>query len=398
MGGLKASLFFYILRINKDRQKMTEDETIEMMLMEMIAEECTVSTDEVMEYPPTAISLGEKTIQGKDGDITIPIPIGTYGNFSFVQAPPKTKKTFFISLLASVFLSGKNNFGGKIKGHRDGKCLMHFDTEQGHWHAQRVFRRVEDMAGTKELGCYITYALRTINYKQRMQFIEYTLEKNKGNNGLVIIDGIADLVSDVNNLEESNLCVQKIMQLSAKYNCHIVTVIHSNFGSDKPTGHLGSFLYKKHKTWMNIVKSFGCPENITEDIVQEMYIYLIKYEREGKDLWYGNQVNYYYVFKQLRGIYVQYLRSASKIKKVSLDEIQEQFQEIDPLEYEEQYEKFINSYLKVADDLHWYDKKVFEFIAKGTSVAELSRNTKIGYYSLYNTYNTVKDKLKNDLL
>jgi lambda repressor-like predicted transcriptional regulator len=41
---------------------------------------------------------------------------------------------------------------------------------------------------------------------------------------------------------------------------------------------------------------------------------------------------------------------------------------------------------------------VFEFIAKGTSVAELSRNTKIGYYSLYNTYNTVKDKLKNDLL
>ena len=115
--------------------------------------------------------------------------------------------------------------------------------------------------------------------------------------------------------------------------------------------------YKKHKTWMNIVKSFGCPDNITEDIVQEMYIYLIRYEREGKDLWYGNQVNYYYVFKQLRGIYVQYLRSASKIKKVSLDEIQEQFQEIDPLEYEEQYEKFINSYLSASDDLHWYDKK-----------------------------------------
>ena len=231
---------------------MTEEQTTEMMLMELIAEECTVSTDEVMEYPPTAISLGEKTIQGKNGNITIPIPIGTYGNFSFVQAPPKTKKTFFISLLASVFLSGKNNFGGKIRGHRDGKCLMHFDTEQGHWHAQRVFRRVEDMAGTKELGCYITYALRTIDYKQRMQFIEYTLEKNKGNNGLVVIDGIADLVSDVNNLEESNLCVQKIMQLSAKYNCHIVTVIHSNFGSDKPTGHLGSFLEKKAETQIQL--------------------------------------------------------------------------------------------------------------------------------------------------
>ena len=231
---------------------MTEEETTHNMLMELIAEECTIDTATVMEYPPTALSLGEKTIQSKGGDITMPIPIGTYGNFSFVQAPPKSKKTFFVSLLASVYLSGGNNFGGKIKGHRDGRCLMHFDTEQGHWHSQRVFKRVQDMSNTKEVGCYHTYALRTIGYKERLQFIEYCLEQNKGKNGLVIIDGIADLVSDVNNLEESNLCVQKIMQLSAKYDCHIVTVIHSNYGSDKPTGHLGSFLEKKTETQIQL--------------------------------------------------------------------------------------------------------------------------------------------------
>ena len=226
-------------------KEITEEQTTHNMLMELIAEECAIDTSDVMEYPPTALSLGEKTIQAKGGEITMPIPIGTYGNFSFVQAPPKSKKTFFVSLLASVYLSGGNNFGGKIKGHREGRCLMHFDTEQGHWHAQRVFKRVQDMSNTKEVGCYHTYALRTIGYKERLQFIEHCLEQNKGKNGLVIIDGIADLVSDVNNLEESNLCVQKIMQLSAKYDAHIVTVIHSNYGSDKPTGHLGSFLEKK---------------------------------------------------------------------------------------------------------------------------------------------------------
>ena len=226
-------------------KEITEEQTTHNMLMELIAEECAIDTNDVMEYPPTALSLGEKTIQAKGGEITMPIPIGTYGNFSFVQAPPKSKKTFFVSLLASVYLSGGNNFGGKIKGHREGRCLMHFDTEQGHWHAQRVFKRVQDMSNTKEVGCYHTYALRTIGYKERLQFIEHCLEQNKGKNGLVIIDGIADLVSDVNNLEESNLCVQKIMQLSAKYDAHIVTVIHSNYGSDKPTGHLGSFLEKK---------------------------------------------------------------------------------------------------------------------------------------------------------
>jgi hypothetical protein len=232
--------------------KITEEKTTQNMLMELIKEECSIDTSEVMDYPPTALSLGETIIKTKKGNITFPIPIGTFGNFSFVQAPPKTKKTFFISLLASVFLSGNNNFGGKIKGYRNNKCLLHFDTEQGSWHAQRVFKRVQDMAGVKDLGCYQTYALRTISYKQRLEFIEYCLEENKDKNGLVIIDGIADCVSDVNNLEESNLCVQKIMQLSARYNCHIITVIHSNFGSSKPTGHLGSFLEKKTETQIEL--------------------------------------------------------------------------------------------------------------------------------------------------
>ena len=244
-------------------EQITEEKTIENMEMELIEQECSVSTDDILEYPPTAISLGEKTIQTKNGDINIPIAIGTYGNFSFVQAPPKTKKTFFISLLASVYLSGQNNFGGDIKGHREGRCLIHFDTEQGHWHSQRVFKRVEDMAATTDLGCYKTYALRTINYKTRIKFIEYILEQNKGNNGLIVIDGIADLVSDVNNLEESNLCVQKIMELSAKYDCHIITVIHSNYGTDKATGHLGSFLYKKCETAISLEANTVHPDNVT---------------------------------------------------------------------------------------------------------------------------------------
>lgn len=208
-----------------------------------------------MEYPPTALSLGETIINSKKGKIKVPTPIGTYGNFSFVQAPPKSKKTFFISLLGSVFLSGQNNFGGDIKGHNEGRCLIHFDTEQGHWHSQRVFKRVFDMAECDDVGCYKTFALRTIGYKQRLEFIEYILKENKGKNGLVIIDGIADLVSDVNNLEESNLCVQKVMAWSTKYDCHIITVIHSNFGSDKPTGHLGSFLEKKTETQIQLEKN-----------------------------------------------------------------------------------------------------------------------------------------------
>jgi len=42
------------------------------------------------------------------------------------------------------------------------------------------------------------------------------------------------------------------MKWSKELHCHIITVIHSNFGSDKPTGHLGSFLEKKTETQIQL--------------------------------------------------------------------------------------------------------------------------------------------------
>ena len=244
---------------------MTEQETINNMLMEQIEKDCFVDTTEIISYPPVALSLGEHTINTKTGLKTYPIPIGTYGNFSFVQAPPKTKKTFFISLLASVYLSGKNRFGGDIQGHKEDRCLIHFDTEQGKWHSQRVFKRVLDMNDGKDVGCYHTFGLRTVGYKTRLGFIEYYLKYKieKGKVGLVVIDGIADLVSDVNNLEESNKVVQKIMEWSAKFDCHIITVIHSNFGSSKPTGHLGSLLEKKCESQIELELNTVHTEQVT---------------------------------------------------------------------------------------------------------------------------------------
>lgn len=156
--------------------------------------------------------------------------------------------------------------------------------------------------------------------------------------------------------------------------------------------------YKKHQDWINIVKSFGCSENITEDIVQEMYIYLIRYDREGKNIWHENgEINYYYIFKQLRGIYVDYLRQNSKIKKVSIEDYQFIYEELN-LEYEKQYAEDLKDYEEIIEEIYWYDKKVFELIARGKSIAELSRETNIGYWRLYNTYNKVKDKLKKELL
>ncbi len=96
---------------------------------------------------------------------------------------------------------------------------------------------------------YHTFGLRSIDHKMRIDFIDYYLENKIDKPSLIIIDGIADLCSDANSIIESNALVQKLMEWSAKYKCHIINVIHQNYGSQKlGTGHLGSFLEKKAET------------------------------------------------------------------------------------------------------------------------------------------------------
>ena len=224
------------------------------LLMEMYEDELRIDPEKKIEHPDPALSLGTKSYENKDGIKEFPLPLGTYGNFSFVQAPPKSKKTFFISLLSAVYMKGKiDQFGGQLRGYSNGKHLVHFDTEQAPFHCQMVFRRPLDMTSIDTIK-YHTFALRQLDFKERIQFIEYYLYKKlQGKNiGLVIIDGIADLCSDVNNIEESNAVVQKLMKWTKELNCHIITVIHSNFGTDKPTGHLGSFLEKKAETQIQL--------------------------------------------------------------------------------------------------------------------------------------------------
>ena len=220
----------------------------EQQYMQYVEDKAYIDPNKEVEYPPVAISMGN-FMAGKE---IYPIPIGTYGNFSFVAAPPKSKKTFFVSLLSAVYLKDKLDSHAKgMIGHRDGRCLVHFDTEQGRFHAHKVFRRVLDMTGMSD-ECYHTFGLRTLNNKDRLKFIEYFLYHKVQDAGLVVIDGIADLVSDVNNLDESNMVIQKLMKWTEELNCHIITVIHSNYGTEKPTGHLGSYLEKKAETQIQL--------------------------------------------------------------------------------------------------------------------------------------------------
>jgi len=226
------------------------------MFFEMFKKQCFVDLNKRVDLPPIAIGCGSYTSQNSLGLKKVDIPLCTYGNFSFIQAPPKSLKTFFVSLLTSTYVSNTCEYRGQLKSFRKDEHIVHFDTEQGMYHSQKVMKRTQRMNPSIDVSkFYHTYALREIGFKSRIEFIEACLEDLREDGkkvGLVIIDGIADLVSEANNQIESNEIVQKLMTWTTVFNCHIITVIHSNFGSDKPTGHLGSFLEKKTETQIEL--------------------------------------------------------------------------------------------------------------------------------------------------
>tara|TARA_R100001377_G_C3167079_1_gene101693 strand:- start:367 stop:840 length:474 start_codon:yes stop_codon:yes gene_type:complete len=146
-------------------------------------------------------------------------------------------------------------------------------------------------------------------------------------------------------------------------------------------------LAKKHNTWIEIVCSFGCTKSTSEDLVQEMYYKIQLKMEKGLDIMYDKEINYFYIYKTLKTLFIDLKRKGKNITMVTLDHIH---LTNDDVNYTESYDKV----LEVLDKMYWYDKKVFDVINSGESIAEFSRKSKIPYYSLYNTYKKVKLKIK----
>lgn len=147
-------------------------------------------------------------------------------------------------------------------------------------------------------------------------------------------------------------------------------------------------LFKKNQDWIDIVMSFGVDEPTAQDLVQEMYIKMQTQLENGKNLMYNEtEVNYYYVFTMLRTTFLDLKRKKKNIYKIPVDNVHLTNTDIN---YDNYYKK-VEAELK---KMYWYDRKVFEIINNGESIAEFARKSYIPYYSLYNTYHKVKNKLK----
>jgi len=106
---------------------------------------------------------------------------------------------------------------------------------------------------------FSSYNIRQLEVAQyteiTTQICERALRKCGGIH-LMVIDGIADFIKDVNDAEQSTAIVKYFEELAIKYQTPIIVIVHTNPGSDKERGHLGSQCQRKCESLL-MVKTEG---------------------------------------------------------------------------------------------------------------------------------------------
>ncbi len=190
------------------------------------------------------------------------IPMFTLGNFSSISGKSKSGKTLLISAIVAAALSGETVLG-KFRGALpdDKRNILYIDTEMADYDFQWVMKRIMSMSGTnKEDEPTITfYRLRDKNTVKRIELIDAAV-RSATNLGMVIIDGIRDLVKDINNPEESTNAMDNLMRWTDQNHVHMLTVLHQNPGKEsgnKLRGHIGTEAMNKAESVISITKEEG---------------------------------------------------------------------------------------------------------------------------------------------
>lgn len=193
--------------------------------------------------PPVVLSIIDDSGQS--------IPSFTLGNFSLIIGKAKSKKTFLSVLLIASYLGYVNE---KIKkGINAFPNVLWFDTEQSPYHLTAKVKSVCSLVRKPNPENLYVYQLRTLTTEERIQFIDHIISKIPAS--LVIIDGIRDLVTDINSPEQATATATRLMKWTVENYLHVICLLHMNKADGNARGHLGSELTNKAETVLSVEKT-----------------------------------------------------------------------------------------------------------------------------------------------
>lgn len=172
------------------------------------------------------------------------------GEVVTVTGKPKSGKTFFLSLLMTACTAERDVIGiRRATNSPPLKCLW-YDTEQCQQSTREIIAdRIRPMAAESEGGfleeMYDVFNSRSLDFAERMELLESAIAQCHPD--LVVIDGICDLIRDINDGTTVKAVVEDLMRTAQAYSCCIVCAIHQNKGAEdrNPRGWIGTELNNK---------------------------------------------------------------------------------------------------------------------------------------------------------
>lgn len=139
----------------------------------------------------------------------------------------KSGKTLFLSIVMACTI--KQEVLAVRRVGEQPLRLLWIDTEQSKQSTQdiqvnRIMPLTDGIGISDDL--FFAYNLRGLGYETRRKLMEAAIQLVRPD--LVIIDGIKDLVTDINDAVQATLLMEQIMALAQNNNCCIVNVLHQN--------------------------------------------------------------------------------------------------------------------------------------------------------------------------
>ena len=151
------------------------------------------------------------------------------GELVALSGKAKSGKTFVSTILMALSYRSQVLSVERIEPKR--LHVLWYDTEQSEESTQDILRnRIIPMTGLAEdqfpMDSFDIFNVRAEGYDQRLPMLEAAVRHYQPD--LVILDGIRDLVADINDGIVAQECIERLMHLASDERCCIVCILHQN--------------------------------------------------------------------------------------------------------------------------------------------------------------------------
>ena len=201
------------------------------------------------------------------------------GDLTTITGPAKSGKTFLVSMLMACCVKRRVLALERVR--EEPLKVVWLDTEQSRMTTKRILtERVGRMIATdntdkaesaeKETNTddtdntddrerfpdeqYYVLNARGLTPKERVDMLELAIKTYEPD--LVVIDGTADMMDDINSGPDSTTLIQQLLGLATMHKCNITTIIHLNRTGERLNlrGWIGTVLVQKSYEVLNCEK------------------------------------------------------------------------------------------------------------------------------------------------